>query len=186
MADATEDTAPLIDDDAPLAASGADAPITPETPDAKPDAVAEPDPEAKPEEGLDAKPDAKSGAKPAAKGEPKGDSTAWGEDWRDKVAKGDAKKLSRLSRYASPEAVIDALISAQNRISSGDLKPILKKDATEEQVKEYREAMGIPEAPDKYDLGDVVPAGADKTMIEDFLKTAHATNQTPQQVKASV
>lgn len=185
MADEIVDTAPLIDDEAPLAASGADAApaaapdAAPAAPDAAPAAAA---PAAKP----DAAPAAKADAAPAAKADAKGDPTAWGEDWRDKVAKGDAKKLSRLGRYASPEAVVDALIAAQNRISSGDLKPILKKDATEEQIKEYREALGIPETPEKYDLGDVIPATADKSLIDDYLKTAHATNQTPEQVKASV
>tara|TARA_R110000868_G_scaffold114822_3_gene307266 strand:- start:831 stop:1832 length:1002 start_codon:yes stop_codon:yes gene_type:complete len=182
MADEIVDTAPLIDDDAPITPSGADAEVKP---DAKPDAVPDtgkPDAPAKSDAPVDVKPDAKPAGKTDAKAEP----TAWGEDWRDKVAKGDAKKLSRLGRYASPEAVVDALISAQNRISSGDLKPILKKDATEAQVKEYREALGIPETPDKYDLGEVLPATADKSMIDDYLKTAHATNQTPEQVKASI
>jgi hypothetical protein len=186
MADEIVDTAPLIEDDAPMAASGADAKPDAEVADAKPDAVAKPDGAAKPDASVDAQPDAKPDAKPATKADAKVEPTAWGEDWRDKVAKGDAKKLSRLGRYASPEAVVDALIAAQNRISSGDLKPILKKDATEEQVKEYREALGIPETAEKYDLGDVIPATADKSLIDDYLKTAHATNQTPEQVKASV
>lgn len=145
------------------------------------------------------KPDDKSGTgdpadtgkddkgKPAAKGE---DKTAvdpdWPKDWREKAAGGDAKKLGRLSRYASPQALADALIAAQNRISAGDLKPVLKKDATEDQVKEYREAMGIPETADKYDLKDFEIGEEDKPLIDAFLVKAHATNQTPEQVKAGV
>ena len=125
MAEVMEDTAPLIDDDAPMSPSGADAPkaaevakAPAEAPKAAPEAKAAPDKVVAPDKAAE------------VKVEP----TAWGEDWRDKVAKGDAKKLSRLGRYASPEAVVDALIAAQNRISSGDLKPTLKKDATPEQI----------------------------------------------------
>ena len=174
MAEVMEDTAPLIDDDAPMSPSGADAPKAAEVAKA-------------PAEAPKAAPEAKAAPdKVAAPTEVKVEPTAWGEDWRDKVAKGDAKKLSRLGRYASPEAVVDALIAAQNRISSGDLKPTLKKDATPEQIKEYRDSLGVPETPEKYDLSDVTPPNADKEILADFLKKAHETNQTPEQVKASV
>jgi hypothetical protein len=104
------------------------------------------------------------------------------------MAKGDAKVLGRLQRYASPEALSDALIAAQNRISSGDLKPVLKKDSTPEQIAEWRTANGIPEAPDKYDLGKDISKLSDegKAFMERYLPIAHAANMTPDQVKANI
>lgn len=130
-------------------------------------------------------------AEPTADGKPAADTKAdevkgiWPENWRETVSKDDAKKLARLSRYASPEAALDALIEAQNRIAKGELKPTLGKNATPEQIKEWREANGIPETADKYDLGDAAK-GIGQEALGLLLADAHATNQTPEQVKATL
>lgn len=113
----------------------------------------------------------------------------WPDDWRDTASKGDAKIAARLSRYASPEAVATALIAAQNRISSGELKPQLGKSASAEEVAAWRAEQGIPATHDKYDLdlGNGFVIGADdKPLVEKFLQAAHGSNQTPDQVKASL
>src|SRR3990172_7165987 len=60
---------------------------------------------------------------------PPGDCPA---DGRQQYAGDDPKKLSRLERYASPKAALDALFAAQQRISSGELKAALSPDATPE------------------------------------------------------
>jgi hypothetical protein len=79
------------------------------------------------------------------------------------------------------------MVAAQNRISAGELKPVLGKNATPEQIKEYREAMGIPETPDKYDLGkDIKIDGINPELLGEMLKEAHDTNQTPAQVQATL
>ncbi len=78
--------------------------------------------------------------------------TAWGEDWREKLAKGDEKKLKSLQRFASPEALTDSYMSAAERIRSGELKTVLPKDAKPEELAAWRKENGIPETPDKYDL----------------------------------
>ena len=114
------------------------------------------------------------------------DKATWPTDWRETVSKGDAKKLAQLQRYASPEAGIQALFAAQERIRSGELKPVLGKNATAEELAEWRTAHGIPEAPDKYDLKDVKIDDSDKPMLAEILKAAHGTNQTPEQVAATV
>src|SRR6185503_7235267 len=49
---------------------------------------------------------------PAGNGEP-GQST-WPDDWQSRLAKGDSKLAARFQRYASPEAMAEALIAAQN------------------------------------------------------------------------
>lgn len=112
---------------------------------------------------------------------------SWRDDWRETMAKGDAKVLARLQRYASPEALSDAFISAEKRLTSGDLKPILKKDATAEQLAEYRAAHGIPEKADGYDIGkDAKLSEQGKAFLERYLPIAHAANMTPEQVKANL
>lgn len=135
-----------------------------------------------------------AGAGAAGAGDGKGAAAAkgtdggfWPDNWRETVSKDDAKKLAQLQRYASPEAALQALFAAQERIRSGELKPALSKNATAEELKEWRAAHGIPEAPDKYDLGkDITISEADKPVFDVIFKAAHESNQTPEQVKATV
>lgn len=103
----------------------------------------------------------------------------WPEDWRKNVAGDDDKLLKRMERYASPKALAEALVSVQNRISAGELRGALPKNATDEQVKQWREENGIPEAPDKYDLQlakGLVIGDDDKPIIDDMLKALHGVN----------
>lgn len=111
---------------------------------------------------------------------------AWRDDWRVAMAKGDEKVAKRLERYASPEAVTEALIAAQTKISSGQIKTPLPKDATPEQVAAWRADNGIPESPDKYDFSlpnGLVIGEADKPIVDGFAKFAHDKNWTPDKVK---
>ena len=126
-------------------------------------------------------------ADPAPKG--KGDEGYWPNDWRKNIAGEDDKLLKRLERYASPKALSDALVSVQNRISAGELRGTLPKNATEEQVKQWREENGVPESPEKYELA--LPKGLvigedDKPIIDDMLKSLHGVNATSAQVSQAV
>lgn len=122
---------------------------------------------------------------PGAAGDPAPDAKGyWPDDWRDKVSKGNEKVLQRLGRYASPEAALDALIEAQNRISQGKLKPGPKASA--EEVSAWRAEMGIPESPDKYDLKGVQIPEASKPMFDVLFKEAHATGQSAEQVAGTI
>lgn len=171
-ADTAADTTP-----APAPAAAAPAPAA-AAPAAAP-AVADKVEPAKQQAAAPAK-----GDKPAAKDA--ADTPAnWPANWREMVSKEDAKVLTRLQRYASPEAALEALIAAQNRISAGELKPVLAKNATPEQIKEWREANGVPESADKYDLGDAGKA-VPKELLDVVLAEAHATNQTPEQIKGTL
>jgi hypothetical protein len=124
---------------------------------------------------------------PAADDGKKATEGYWPTDWRETVSKEDAKVLTRLQRYASPEAALSALIAAQNRIAAGELKPVLGKNPTPEQVAEYRTALGIPETADKYDLGkDVQISDAERPLMDKLFSAAHGTHQTPDQVKATL
>jgi hypothetical protein len=124
-------------------------------------------------------------ANPATPATPESNEGYWPADWRQIVSKADAKVLARLERYASPEAAMQALISAQNRIAAGELKPALGKNASAEEIAAWRTEHGIPATPDKYDLGKDVE-GMDKDALKQLLEVAHKTNQTPEQVQASI
>lgn len=113
----------------------------------------------------------------------------WADDWRKSMAKGDDAGIKRLERYKDPEAVYDALVNAQKRIDSGQIKATLPENATPEQITEYRKANGIPEAPDKYDtnIGEGHVWGeADKPLLDGFLKTMHDQNATPSEVSRAL
>lgn len=113
----------------------------------------------------------------------------WPADWQDRVSKGDEKRAAVLKRYASPEAVADALIAAQNRIRSGELRPTLPANAKPEELATWRKDNGIPEKPADYDLkfdNGVVIGEQDKPVIDKFLAAAHEQNMRPEQVKATV
>ncbi|MBZ9981328.1 hypothetical protein LB521_09170 [Mesorhizobium sp. BR-1-1-8] len=93
------------------------------------------------------------------------DEGPWGKDWRDKLAKGDAKRLERLARFASPEALLVAQEEAQRKISEG-LKPKGKpgEKATPEEWAAYRKQNNIPDAVDDFVKAIVLP---DKRVIGD-------------------
>ncbi|MFK0687984.1 hypothetical protein ACFX5Q_07235 [Mesorhizobium sp. IMUNJ 23033] len=113
---------------------------------------------------------APAAAAPAAAPEPGKEPPAeeegpWGKDWRDKLAKGDEKKLAMLKRFASPEALLVAQEEAQRKISEG-LKPKGKpgEKATAEEWAAYRKQNNIPEAVDDFVKAIVLP---DKRVIGD-------------------
>ena len=111
------------------------------------------------------------------------------QDYATKDGKVDEKVLTRLGRYATPHDALNALFSIQSRISSGEFRSVLPKDANDEQIKAWRSENGIPEAPDKYDLklkDGLVVGEEDKPVIDGFLKNAHAANLTSQQASQAV
>lgn len=116
-------------------------------------------------------------------------SFTWNEGWRERMANGDEKELKRLQRFTSPDDVYKMARSLETRMSSGELKSAIKKDATADEVKAWRAENGIPETPDGYELKlldgrDV--ADADKPVLKGLLDLAHKHNFTPEQVKAAV
>lgn len=118
------------------------------------------------------------------------DAGDWPKDWRQKISD-DAKLLKRLERYASPKDIANALISTQQKISSGELKvtsPYPTKGTTEEQT-QWRKDNGIPESADKYDLKfdkGLVIGDEDKPVVDSFLAHMHAANTPPAQAKAAL
>lgn len=120
-------------------------------------------------------------------GDPNTSPPANTDDWatrRTAYANGDQKLLARLSRYSSEKDVVDALIAAQNKISSGGLKAPLPDNATPEELKAWRTENGIPEDVNGYQIR--LPEGYTKESLGDFLTAAHNANLTPAQVEQVV
>lgn len=148
----------------------APAPADPKPADPKPADPAPADP--KPADPKPADP------KPADPAPVAGD---WPGDWREKIAGQDEKLAKRLARYASPNAVVEALVAAQAKISAGVKEP-LKADATPEEVAAWRKDNGIPDEPTGYklDLGEGRVVGElDKPLVDAFLARMHAQNASP-------
>lgn len=113
----------------------------------------------------------------------------WGDDWRQSYAGDDDKMQKRLERYASPKAALDALVSAQNKIASGDLKSTLPTDASDEEKATWRTENGIPETAKDYNIelpNGLVIGEADQPVVDGFLENAHKTNMHPSQVNDSL
>lgn len=111
------------------------------------------------------------------------------QEYATKDGKLDDKVMARLGRYATPHDALNALFSVQSRISSGEFRSVLPKDANDEQIKAWRAENGIPEAPDKYELklkDGLVVGEEDKPVIDAFLKSAHGANMTAQQASQAV
>lgn len=151
-----------------------------------------------------AQPAANAEAQPAAappSDEPAPVASKWSDTWREDMAGAlpetataeekaeHAKLLNRLKRLNTPADVAKAIREQDKLISSGELKRALPKNATPAQIAEYRKSHGIPETPDKYEIR--APAGVelnelDKKMLDGWAAKAHATNATPEQMKAGV
>lgn len=107
----------------------------------------------------------------------------WPDDWRKQFAGDDDKALKQLDRYQTPADIFKSLRAAQQKISSGEYKKAdLPKDATEEQVAEWRKEQGIPEKAEGYleNLPDGLVIGDDdKVLVEGFIGDMHAENAPP-------
>ena len=113
----------------------------------------------------------------------------WPEDWRGKLAGDDEKLAKRLERFKSPVDVWKSFLNAEQKISTGQMKPTLPENATEEDIAAYRKEIGVPEKPEGYleSLPDGLVIGdADKEMANSFIEKAHAANMPPEAVGAAL
>ena len=125
------------------------------------------------------------GAEPS---EPASAPQDWPDDWRTKLAGGDEKTLKKLERFNSVNDVVKWAQNLEKKMSSGEFKQALDEDATEEEIKQWREQNGIPESPDGYDLDvdGLVVGDDDKPYLDEFLKEAHESNMPNEMVQKVV
>lgn len=121
--------------------------------------------------------------------EPEIEKPAFPDNWREILAGDNKALLSTLKRYASPKSWTDSAFALRQKISSGELKTTLPKNATDEQLTEWRKDNGIPEKPEDYDIelsGGLVIGENDMPMVTEFLKEMHGSNATSEQVKSAL
>ena len=137
--------------------------------------------------GAGAKADDGAGAPGSGAGGGASPAADWSPDWRLKMAGGDEKVAKGLERYATPKDVHNSLKSLQQRLSTGELRSVLPKDAKPEDVAKWRAENGIPEKPDAYEMPEGLVVGeADKAGVNEFLTAMHGANATPAQVQAGL
>ena len=112
-------------------------------------------------------------------------STTWPEDWRKQMAGEDAKALKTLERYTSPDAVAKALLSAQQRIRSGEYKRQISADASPEELKAWREEQGLPSDAKEYEIPMLLDGSYDdlddfgKESVDAFREVFYESNLPP-------
>ena len=130
------------------------------------------------------------GAPPADGGTtpPAGDAPKVWDNWRQDLSGGDEKILNELTRVKSPADIGKELLRQKQELSKRREPLTLAKDATPEQVAEYRKTIGVPsegtleaygiKAPDGYKLsevekgalGDLAKLGVDKNVPAPIMK----------------
>lgn len=108
-------------------------------------------------------------------------------DWRKEVSGEDADVQKLVERYTDPKAFGKSYLEASRKIRSGELARPLPKDATEEQVKEWRTANGIPEKAEGYfeKLPDGLVIGKDdQPMFNEVATELHKLGAKPEVVHA--
>lgn len=109
------------------------------------------------------------------------------ETWRQIIAGGDEKKLAQLNRYSTFDKFSESVWSAREQLRQGLKHQPLGENPSDEEVAEFREANGIPEAADKYELSlkdGLTLSEDDKAILKPILEAAHGQNATPAQVSA--
>ena len=102
---------------------------------------------------------------------------------------GDEALGKELQRYKSQTDVAKELVRQKAELSKRREAPSLAKDATPEQIGDYRKAMGVPEAPEGYAIK--APDGysqsdGEKALLADYAKEMHAKNVPAAVVKENM
>lgn len=115
----------------------------------------------------------------------------WPDAWRNEFSGGDAELGKRFERYQSPKDVAQALVAAQNKIRSGELKetkPFPDKGTDVEKQAWYKE-NNLPATPAEYKLklkDGLVIGDQDKPIVDAYLKVAHASRMNDAQASAFI
>lgn len=110
----------------------------------------------------------------------------WPDNWREQLAGDDEKALKQLKRYGTPQDVWKKTRSLESRLSSGEYKMALPDEPSDEDLKAFREANGIPLEAKDYDTAfepGFVVGDEDKEMLEGFLENAHKSHLSNDQLK---
>jgi len=101
------------------------------------------------------------------------------DNWREAIAGDDEALLNTLKRHKDLRSVIKSGWEAQQRIRKGEVSNGLPENPTEDQLAAWRQANGVPEAPDKYALTldeGLVLGESDSRILKTVQVAAHAAN----------
>ncbi len=104
------------------------------------------------------------------------------ENWRTPFVGDDAKYAKRMEKFTTQEDYAKNFREMETLISAGNLLKPLPDDATEDDIKAYREQQGIPLEAEQYleNLPEGLVIGEDdKPIVADFMKTLHELNVAP-------
>jgi hypothetical protein len=79
-----------------------------------------------------------------------GSNVVWPDDWRSKMAGGDTKKLEHLSRFASPDVVLDSYVAMEKEYRGANFKKDFPTDGSDEEKTAWRSSNDIPKDPEGY------------------------------------
>lgn len=129
----------------------------------------------------------------AGSGDGKGAAGAGAGDttWRDRLAGGDKDFRTRLDRFTDEGSFAKSYRELETKLSSGQYKPVAEFPAngTDEEKAAWRKDRGVPDSPDGYKVelpNGVVMGEADKPILSDFAKAAHAKNWDPKTYNEAV
>ncbi len=110
-------------------------------------------------------------------------------DWRKEISGGDEKAAKTFERFSTIQDAGKAYLEAVTKIRSGELAKPLPKDATPDQVAEWRKGNDIPDSPAGY--FEKLPNGLvigeeDKPLFDGFAKAMHDLNAPPAMIHAAV
>lgn len=114
----------------------------------------------------------------------------WADNWRQQMAEGigagtDEKLMKRLDRFSSPADILKFALNAEKKISSGEYKRALGKDASPEDIAAWKAENGVPEKPGDYlaDMQGLVIGEEDREGIDAILEHAAKSNIPKQYVQ---
>jgi hypothetical protein len=97
-------------------------------------------------------------------------------NWRDELAGGDERFRKRAERWPSLADVGRSYLALEHKLSSGEYKRALPKDALPDEIAAWRAENGIPQSWEDYEieLGNGMAAGeADRPLLMAFAQFAH-------------
>lgn len=108
---------------------------------------------------------------------------------RERLAGGDEKLLKELNRYKSAESIGKAFRDNKKAASERKGPMRLPDKPTDDEVKAYREAYGIPDEATDYPVAfreDYEPTEADTEILSNFRDTMHERNIDPKAAEAAL
>lgn len=118
---------------------------------------------------------------------------SWGDGWRTQLLAGStfdvATESKRIERFESPPQIYRSFRELEAKLSSGEYKRNLPKDATAEEVARWRTENGMPSKPEEYKItmpDGKEPPKEDDAFLAAFRKSAFEANYTQQQFDKAV